>query len=244
MVYLPEHTVDLDTGTIVQAQVLAGDHRDSEELSARVLEAVVNVQEARGDREALPETLTGDKGYFSLLEIGRLQELSIKTVISDPHRGQRRLDKLERAPRQSLARAQRAVSSKYGQALLRKRGQHIERSFAHVLDAGGMRRATLRGLDNLNKRHQIAAACYNLSQLLRRLYGIGTPKQWAAWWADLAVTLFRTFLLAPLRRAGAFAPLLVATSPSHPLHRHDGAKPSFFDSLLGAPCREKPHHDL
>lgn len=43
-----------------------------------------------------------------------------------------------------------------------------------------MRRATLRGLENLNKRHQIAAACYNLSQLLRRLYGIGTPKQWAA----------------------------------------------------------------
>jgi transposase-like protein len=68
----------------------------------------------------------------------------------------------------------------YGKGLLRKRGQHIERSFAHVLDAGGMRRATLRGLENLNKRHQIAAACYNLSQLLRRLYGIGTPKQWRA----------------------------------------------------------------
>ena len=59
MVYLPEHTVDLDTGAIVQAQVLAGDHRDSEELSARVIEAVVNVQEALADPEALPETLTG-----------------------------------------------------------------------------------------------------------------------------------------------------------------------------------------
>ena len=41
MVYLPEHTVDLDTGAIVQAQVLPGDHRNSEELSARVIEAVV-----------------------------------------------------------------------------------------------------------------------------------------------------------------------------------------------------------
>ena len=180
MVYLPEHTVDLDTGAIVQAQVLAGDHRDSEELSERVIEAVVNVQEAQADPEALPETLTADKGYFSLLEIGRLQELSLKTVISDPHRAQRRFDKLSSAERQSLARAQRSVSSKYGRKLLRKRGQHIERSFAHVLDAGGMRRATLRGLENLNKRHQIAAACYNLSQLLRQLYGIGTPKQWAA----------------------------------------------------------------
>jgi transposase len=196
MVYLPEHTVDLETGAIVQAQVLAGDHRDSEELSERVIEAMVNVQEALGDPEALPETMTGDKGYFSLLEIGRLQELGLKTVISDPHRAQRRFDQLSSPERQSLARAQRSVSSKYGKGLLRKRGQHIERSFAHVLDAGGMRRATLRGLENLNKRHQIAAACYNLSQLLRRLYGIGTPKQWRA---------FLCFLLAsPMNLATNF----------------------------------------
>ena len=182
MVYLPEHTVDLDTGAIVQAQVLPGDHRDSENLSERVIEAVVSVQSAQGvtDPEKVPQTLTADKGYFSLEEIGRLQELTLKTVISDPHRDQRRWDKLERAQRQTLARAQRSTASKYGRALLRKRGQHIERSFAYVLAAGGMRRTTLRGLENLNKRHQIAAACYNLSQLLRRLHGVGTPKQWAA----------------------------------------------------------------
>ena len=182
MVYLPEHTVDLDTGAIVQAQVLPGDHRDSEDLSARVIEAVVSVQEAQGttDPERVPETFTADKGYFALEEIGRLQELTLKTVISDPRRAQRRLDKLSSDQRKTLARAQRSVSSKDGKGLLRKRGQHIERSFAHVLDAGGMRRTTLRGLENLNKRHQIAAACYNLSQLLRRLYGVGTPKQWVA----------------------------------------------------------------
>ena len=191
MVYLPEHTVDLETGAIVHAQVLPGDHRDSEELSERVIEAVVSVQEAQGttDPEAVPQTLSADKGYFSLEEIGRLQELTLKTVISDPHRDQRRWDKLEPAQRQALSRAQRSAGSKYGRALLRKRGQHIERSFAHVLDAGGMRRATLRGLENLNKRHQIAAACYNLSQLLRRLYGVGTPKQWAACFVRLLLTL-------------------------------------------------------
>jgi len=194
MVYLPEHTVDLDTGAIVQAQVLAGDHRDSEELSERVIEAVVSVQEALADPEALPETLTADKGYFSLLEMGRLQELSLKTVISDPRRAQRRFDQLSSVQRQTLARAQRSVSSQYGKKLLRKRGQHIERSFAHVLDAGGMRRATLRGLENLNKRHQIAAACYNLSQLLRRLYGIGTPKQWAACLSSLLAHLLHLLI--------------------------------------------------
>jgi hypothetical protein len=189
MVYLHEHTVDLQTGAIVAAQVLAGDHRDCEQVSGRVIEAIVNVQEAKGDGEALPETLTADKGYFALEEIGRLQELTLKTVISDPHRAQRRWDKLSPAQRQILDRAQRSVSSQYGKRLLRRRGQHIERSFAHALDAGGMRRATLRGLKNLNKRHQIAAACYNLSQLLRRLYGIGTPKQWRAFWLRLLALL-------------------------------------------------------
>jgi transposase len=218
MIYLPEHTVDLETGAIVQAQVLPGDHRDSEELSERVIEAVVSVQQAQADPEALPQTLTGDKGYFSLLEIGRLQELSLKTVISDPRRDQRRLDKLSSAQRRSLARAQRSVSSKYGKELLRKRGQHIERSFAHVLDAGGMRHATLRGLVNLNKRHQIAAACYNLSQLLRRLYGVGTPKQWAAglslylaWLLHLLYGLV-AILRGPNARLTKYAP---SSSPTH-----------------------------
>jgi hypothetical protein len=54
---------------------------------------------------------------------------------------------------------------------------HIERSFAHIVDAGGMRRTTLRGWENLNKRFKLAAAIYNLSQLMRQLIGFGTPKQ-------------------------------------------------------------------
>ena len=41
-----------------------------------------------------------------------------------------------------------------------------------------MRRATLRGFENLNKRFKLTAAFYNLSQLMRKLFGIGTPGQW------------------------------------------------------------------
>jgi transposase len=227
MIYLPEHTVDLDTGAIVQAQVLAGDHRDSEELSERVIEAVVSVQVAQGiaDPEKVPETFTTDKGYFSLLEIGRLHELGLKTVISDPRRAQRRFDKLSSAQRQTLARAQRSVSSKYGKKLLRKRGQHIERSFAHVLDAGGLRRATLRGLENLHKRHQIAAACYNLSQLLRRLYGIGTPKQWAASFAFFFAPML-SLIIAECRSLAVHTRNLLSMSiDPAPFEGDDSAKP-------------------
>jgi len=226
MVYLPEHTVDLETGAIVQAQVLPGDHRDSENLSTRVIEAVVTVQTAQDDATALPKTLTGDKGYFSLQEIGLLQELSIETVISDPHHARRRVDQLEAPQRQVLRRAERSVKSQYGKRLLRRRGQHLERSFAHVLDAGKMRRTTLRGLENLNKRHQIAAACYNLSQLLRRLYGIGTPKQWLA--------LSRRLWAATTRWLLSAAPMLRA------LIAHLLLKPLFSSPLLRTPAASYP----
>lgn len=76
-----------------------------------------------------------------------------------------------------LSKAKRAVKSKSGKALLRKRGEHLERSFAHVLDQGGMRRATLRGTVNLTKRHLAAVLAYDLSFLMRHLTGHGTPKQ-------------------------------------------------------------------
>ena len=56
---------------------------------------------------------------------------------------------------------------------------HLERSFEHVLDEGGMRRTTLQGTENLTKRHKIAAACFNLSLLMRTIFS-GTPKQWMA----------------------------------------------------------------
>ena len=35
---------------------------------------------------------------------------------------------------------------------MRKRSEMVERSFAHVLDRGGMRRAWLRGRENVHKR--------------------------------------------------------------------------------------------
>ncbi len=57
---------------------------------------------------------------------------------------------------------------------------HLGRALAHILDCGGMRRTTLRGLENLNKRFKLAAAFYNFSQLMRKLFGIGTQAQWDA----------------------------------------------------------------
>lgn len=194
MLYKPEHIVDLDTGAILNAEVRLADQADTAGLADRVMAAAALVDVIREDaREAqckpypsATATLTADKGYYSVEELEVLQSEGIKTVISDPV-ANRRIDKLTSAQRRVVRNAQRSAASKYGKNLLRRRGMHIERSFAHVLDCGGLRRATLRGQVNLDKRHKIAAAAYNLSQLMRHLFGIGTPKQAAA--ASLAVLI-------------------------------------------------------
>lgn len=72
------------------------------------------------------------------------------------------------------------VKSIMGRKLQRARVMYIERSFAHVLDAGGMRRTTLRGRENIEKRYKIAVLGYNMSLAMRTVFGIGTPKQCAA----------------------------------------------------------------
>jgi transposase len=180
MIYKPEAVVDLDTGAIVQADVQLGDQADHKEVAARVLEAQQTINQAcEQPLDTLTVTsVTSDKGYYAVEELQALQQEGIRTVISDPI-DNRRVDKLEPQQQRAVRAARRSVKSKSGKALLRRRGMHIERSFAHILDCGGMRRTTLRGWENLNKRFKLAAAFYNLSQLMRTLFGFGTPKQLA-----------------------------------------------------------------
>ncbi len=181
MIYKPETVVDLDTGTITSAQILLGDQTDAQDASTRLLEPQKTINQVRGDQEDLLtiKTVTADKGYYDIGEAKIIQSEGIKTVISDPI-ANRRLDKLGEEDLAAVKAARRSAKSKYGKNLLRRRGMHLERPFAHILDCGGMRRATLRGRENLAKRFKLAAAFYNLSQLMRKLIGFGTPKQMEA----------------------------------------------------------------
>ena len=209
MLYKPENVVDLDTGAILSAEVRRADEGDTQGLAERAITAADLVEAIREETSgaaqkpvpAVTATLTADKGYYCVAELEAIQESGIKTVISDPLRN-RRLDKLNPSQRTVVRRAWRSVKSGYGKALLRRRGMHIERSFAHILDSGGMRRATLCGQHNLDKRYKIAAATYNLSQLMRHLFGIGTCKQAAARLASalkgLLIAMHR-LLISPFR---------------------------------------------
>ena len=121
--------------------------------------------------------------------------------------------------------AQRAVyanrtrlKSGIGRETMRRRGQLVERSFAHILDRGGMRRAWLRGRENVHKRYLIHVAGFNLGLLMRALHGQGTPREAAeAVYALIfvvqmeAVTVLELILLAD---GEAAAIVIIAAAPT------------------------------
>jgi transposase len=194
MIYKPENIVDLETGAIIAAEVLPGDQGDTEQLIERIVEAGATLHQVMPQEpvEKLVQSATADKGYFALEEIKALQSLGIKTIISEAQKKKRHKG-LDKEARLALRRAAAVRESKYGKTLLRRRGQYLERSFEHILDEGGLRQASLRGRENLTKRYKLGAAFYNLSQLLRKLYGIGTARQWVAAGPELCSALFAFF---------------------------------------------------
>jgi transposase len=94
MIYKPEQVSDLESGAIVRAEVRPGDADDTEALSERVASAIGTLAEACGEEELpkLGAELAADEGYFALGELAILQEMEVRTVISDPQAGRRRRD--------------------------------------------------------------------------------------------------------------------------------------------------------
>ncbi len=86
---------------------------------------------------------------------------------------------------------------------MRRCGELIERSFAHLYDTGGMRRTHLRGRTNILKRLLIHAGGFNLGLVMHHLIGRGTPRGLQ----DRPVTVIAALLLllgAPRRWLVAF----------------------------------------
>ena len=74
----------------------------------------------------------------------------------------------------------RRLHSPRGQHLQKRRAEIVERGFAHAYDTGGMRRLHLRGRSNILKRLLIHVAGFNLSLIMRKMLGAGTPRGFAA----------------------------------------------------------------
>lgn len=182
LAYKPEHAVDLDTGVIVAAPIHAADEGDTTTLKPTLDEAKKNLS-AMG-LASTPEDpcdLVADKGYHSRAVLKDLDDGPWKTRIAEPRasKGYLRWQGDEEA-RAAVYGNRSRLRSGVGKQAMSKRGEIVERSFAHVLERGGMRRTWLRGRQNVHKRYLVHTAGYNLGLLMRALFGAGTPREAAA----------------------------------------------------------------
>ena len=119
--------------------------------------------------------IIADKGYHSNDTMEAIAEIGCRSYISEPDRGKRRWTDKEEA-RDAPYNNRSRIRREKGKALMRRRGELIERSFAHTMESGAMRRAHLRGHENIMKRYHLHTAAFNLGLVMRSLVGAGTPK--------------------------------------------------------------------
>ena len=97
----------------------------------------------------------------------------------------------ERTPDHSTLSKTRRLQTEAAKARMGRRGERLERSFAHLHETGGMRRVHLRGRNNLAKRLLIHAAAFNLSLILRQMLRAGTARQAAELLSALCLCFLR-----------------------------------------------------
>ena len=116
-----------------------------------------------------------DKGCHSNKTMTELEDWGLRGYVSEPAR-RRRSWKQNKEARKPVYANRRRIRGERGKALLRMRGEKLERSFAHLLGTGGLRRVHVRGHEDIRKRMLIHVAAFNLGLLMRRRFGIGTPR--------------------------------------------------------------------
>jgi hypothetical protein len=110
--------------------------------------------------------------------VKRVKNYEVRSYIPEKKQKGRRHWQGQAEEQQAVYQNRRRVRGEYGKSLLRRRGELVERSFAHCYDTGGMRRTHLRGHKNILKRQLIHVGAFNLSLMLRQLLGAGTPREW------------------------------------------------------------------
>src|SRR5438309_2723198 len=172
-----EHAVDLDTSALVAVTLHGADVGDTTSVVETTITAAEQIEAAHA-ASSTPAALTeivADKGYHSNQTMIDLAAVAVRSFIAEPDRGRRDWTETPEAQRPVYANRRRVRGAR-GQRLMRRRGESVERSFAHVYDIGGLRRTHLRGHQNILKRLLIHAGAFNLGILMRLAFGRGTPR--------------------------------------------------------------------
>ncbi len=178
LAYKPEHAVDLDTGAVVAAELHPADEGDTTTLFKTLAAAEANLEAvAAAPTPESPAECVTDKGYFSRAVLKALDDSPWKTRIAEPRQKGFSRWRDDQAARRAVTNNRVRLKSGVARDAFKLRAEIVERSFAHTLDRGGMRRTWLRGRENVHKRYLLHVAGHNLSLLMRQLIGAGTPRQ-------------------------------------------------------------------
>lgn len=180
-----EHAVDMDTQAVVAVTVQPADRGDTTSLEETVEATVANLLEVQVDpvtqdkvHGVVMEEVVADKGYHSNETMEQLSSMRVRSYVSEPARGKRSWKGKAGAQRAVYGNRHR-IRGRRGKALMRRRGEYVERSFAHSYESGRMRRTHLRGHGNILKRLLIHVCGLNLGLVMRARVGAGKPRQLA-----------------------------------------------------------------
>jgi len=224
--YKAENAVDLESEIVVAADVKPADAADGETVKDTVINAQGNLNDST-KRECRITEIVADKGYHKAQTLAWLDERAIRSYV--PERREKRKRRWDDKPdswRAAVYENRRRVGRDKGKALQRRRAEVVERTFAHLCATGRARRTWLRGLVEVGKRYLVHVMAHNLGVILRKLFGVGKPREWAARWGSLAVLqrllIAIVTLVAQLARQvpdlsrrsipPAIQPILIATS--------------------------------
>jgi transposase len=144
------------------------------------------------------EELVADKGYHSGDVLVSARQSEVRSYIAEPDRGRRKWADKQEEQAAVYANRQR-IGGQRGKQLLRRRGELVERTFAHAYETGALRRLYVHGKQNVHKRLLLQAAACNLALLLRKMMGAGTLRALQNVVARLFFILLR--LLSPSTRS-------------------------------------------
>src|SRR5271155_569872 len=178
LAYKAEHAVDLVSEAIVATTVTFADKSDPQSGPVTLSLAEANLVLAGSETKIAEAGM--DKGYHDNSLLADLAGRGVRTYIPERRQKTRRWTDKPVAQEQAFRANRQRVRGKKGRRLNRWRSERCERTFAHVCETGGGRRAWLRGQTNVSKTHTLKCAAYNLGLLLRKVWGYCKPRNAAA----------------------------------------------------------------
>ena len=174
LAYKAEHAVDLASEAIVATRVTFADKADPQSGPVTLSLAEANLALA-GSKTEIAEAAM-DKGYHDNGLLTQFAERGVRTYIPERRQKRRRWTDKPVEYQAAFRANRRRVRGKRGRQLNRWRSERCERTFAHVCETGGGRRAWLHGQPDVTKTHTLKCAAYNLGLLLRKVWGYCKPR--------------------------------------------------------------------